>query len=231
MNRLLITLICAACVITAAVIPSSGAAGQAQEAKAKKCKKAKASAKRKKCKKAAPTTTPPPPSPTQPPGSGSETTPPAPPPSCFDGGADDTPTGATDLGSVSGDTSPMGNQVSMSTTICPGDHDWYSVLVTEDSVGADVDLTARAMLTMEPVAAGVDGNLDLATYCFTAAGASKSSTNAGTTAETIGIGRDDATGDRSFTLFIEVDGGSGVATNAYTLSLTGNVVTSDRTCN
>jgi hypothetical protein len=97
---------------------------------------------------------------------------------------------------------------------------WLRVRVTEASTTPTVDLSARVQLQ---VPAGVDYNLFV--HCSCATGAL---TDADRTVE---IGRDDATGDQSYDIYIEVRFASGTSRANWTLTVVGNVVTSNRACN
>lgn len=129
----------------------------------------------------------------------------------------------TFLGGVSGDTGA--DQL----TFQGHDERWFTVNLSEDDNGlfSTHDLTARITLTPP---AGAD--YDLAVRCLNCSGTPRTSSNGTGMGEQVFIGRDDVLGaDDGFTIVIEVRYFSGVTCGDWSLVVTGNQSTSDRSCN
>jgi hypothetical protein len=147
---------------------------------------------------------------------------------CTDAGANDVPGGATNLGTVNGDTASGSGPITSSTSVCRGDVDWYSVQVAENS-SSDVDLTSEFALSMAPAPQGSSNrDLDLCVFRFSAADPSPAcSENAGTVDELVRMRAEDdhfpAPSDDTATLLVRVEGASSSTLNTYTLTVTGNV--------
>ena len=128
--------------------------------------------------------------------------------------------GAVYLGEVAGDT---GNDMLMTTGYAEA---WFASNVL-DSSGSNMAMTARIELQNPP-----DVNMDLFVTCE-ACGDSRtlSSTNGPGLTDTVLIGRDDGGGDRSYGLLVEVRWVSSTVCDDWTLTVSGNVSTNNRTCN
>ena len=126
----------------------------------------------------------------------------------------------TVLGSVPGDA---GGATLSATEL---DERFYRVTISETS-GGTVDLTARVQLTSP---AGAD--FDLFVFCVSCGGTlAGSSTNGPGMVDTVDVGRDDIVGDQTFDLLIEVRLSTGGPCGLWQLEITGNVVTTNRSCN
>jgi len=145
------------------------------------------------------------------------------PPACVDNTSNGDPGSAIHLGSVSGDTG--GQFVERTARLCSGS-DWWRVRITEDdsSIFGQEDLTAGIAVTPS------SGDPDLYVYCGSAQSLAGSSTTSGLQVDIVEVGRDDRSGfEDDFDVLIEVRGFA-VPTD-YTLLVTGDNVTTNRSCN
>jgi hypothetical protein len=145
-----------------------------------------------------------------------------PPPACVDSTGNGDPASAINLGSVSGDDGSQ--SVQRLARLCSGS-DWWRVHIREDDLSIFVGEDLTVGVAVEPSS----GDPDLFLYCGSGPSLAGSSTASGLQVDLVQVGKNDAAGDSGFDLLIEVRGFA-VPTD-YTLTVTGDTVTSNRSCN
>jgi hypothetical protein len=128
------------------------------------------------------------------------------------------------VGTIRGDTGTDAAERSDAITPC-GDTDWFFFLLDEASSSAGVDLQARVDLVSSPNGTPSSGDVDLCVRVASTPATETCSDEGPGVTETVFICVDDPVigGTENDTTFeVEVDG-FGNATNAYELTITGNV--------
>jgi hypothetical protein len=128
------------------------------------------------------------------------------------------------LGSVSGDAN------SPALTASGYEEAFFTVTVNETEFGGGGDAPSVEVELVSPVAV----DFDLFVTCNNCAGAGQSSTLPAGVVDTVNLGRDDTSGNQTYDIVIEVRFATqpvSLTCSTWSLTVTGDVTTNNRSCN